>query len=87
MTVLPYRSTTMERKKAEHILIEADEIAGLVLDGFDMTMETDAGRALYDRAFTAYIRGEIGDLPVAELYDALNGARQAFTAPTTHLTH
>ncbi|MEM5326301.1 hypothetical protein VSR34_06780 [Paraburkholderia sp. JHI2823] len=68
----------MERKKAEHILLEADEIAGLVLDGFDMTMETEAGRALYDRAFTAYIHKEIGDLPVAELYDALNGSPDAF---------
>jgi len=70
----------MERKKAEHILLEADEIAGLVLNGFDMTMETDAGRALYDRAFTAYIHNEIGDLPVAELYDALNGSPDAFSA-------
>jgi hypothetical protein len=74
----------MERKKAEHILIEADEIAGLVLNGFDMTMETDAGRALYDRAFTAYIHSEIGDLPVADLYDALNGSPEAFTAITPH---
>ncbi|PVX86265.1 hypothetical protein [Paraburkholderia unamae] len=74
----------MERKKAEHILIDADEIAGLVLDGFDLTMETDAGRALYDRAFTAYLHGEIGDLPVAELYDALNGSPEAFATVTTH---
>jgi hypothetical protein len=82
--ILQQRSNTMERKKAEHILIEADEIAGLVLDGFDLTMETDAGRALYDRAFTSYIHGEIGDLPVAELYDALNGAPEAFTAAAPH---
>lgn len=74
----------MERKKAEHILIDADEIAGLVLDGFDLTMETDAGRALYDRAFTAYLHGEIGDLPVAELYDALSGSPEAFATVTTH---
>ncbi|QGZ63585.1 hypothetical protein [Paraburkholderia acidisoli] len=68
----------MERKKAEHILIEADAMAGLVLDGFDLSMDTDAGRALYDRAFTAYLHSEIGDLPLAELYDALNGAPDAF---------
>lgn len=79
-----YRSNIMERKKAEHILLEADEIAGLVLNGFDMTMETDAGRALYDRAFTAYIHNEIGDSPVAELYDALNGSPEAFTAIAPH---
>ncbi|SDC93568.1 hypothetical protein [Paraburkholderia lycopersici] len=72
----------MERKKAEHILLEAGEIADLVLNGFDMTMETHAGRALYDRAFTAYLHKEIGDLPVAELYDALNGAPDAFMATT-----
>jgi len=74
----------MERKKAEHILIEADEIAGLVLDGFDMTLETEAGRTLYDRAFTAYLRREIGDVPMAELYDALNGSPEAFAATTPH---
>jgi hypothetical protein len=74
----------MQRKKAEHILIEADEIAGLVLNGFDMTMETDAGRALYARAFTAYIRSEIGDEPVNDLYDALNGSPEAFTAVGPH---
>jgi hypothetical protein len=82
--ILPYRSTTMERKKAEHILLEADEIAGLVLNGFDMTMETDAGRALYDRTFNAYIHNEIGDLPVGDLYDALNGSPEAFTTTTPH---
>lgn len=72
----------MERKKAEHILLEADEIAGLVLNGFDMTMDTDAGRALYDRAFTRYIHNEMGAVPVGELYDALNGSPEAFTATT-----
>ncbi|MEM5398651.1 MULTISPECIES: hypothetical protein [Paraburkholderia] len=74
----------MERKKAEHILLEADEIAALVLNGFDMTMETGAGRALYERTFNAYIHNEIGDLPVGELYDALNGSPEAFTAITPH---
>ncbi|WP_321894985.1 hypothetical protein [Paraburkholderia heleia] len=68
----------MERKKAEHILLEADEIAGLVLNGFEMTMETVAGRALYERTFNAYIHNEIGDVPVWELYDALNGSPDAF---------
>jgi hypothetical protein len=39
---------------------------------------------LYDRAFTAYLHGEIGDLPLAELYDALNGSPEAFATVTTH---
>lgn len=72
----------MERKKAEHILIEADAMAGLVLDGFDLSMDTQAGRTLYDRAFTAYLHSEIGDLPIAELYEALNGAPEAFAGET-----
>lgn len=70
----------MERKKAEHILIEADEMAGLMLDGFDLSMNSVAGRALYDRAFSAYLHNEIGDLPITELYDALNGSPDAFSA-------
>ncbi|MFP4827268.1 hypothetical protein [Paraburkholderia sp. BR10879] len=47
-------------------------------------METDAGRALYDRTFNAYIHNEIGDLPVGDLYDALNGSPEAFTTTTPH---
>ena len=64
----------MNRDRAEHILIEADFIAELVLGGFDMTIETSEGRALYDRAFTAYLQSEIGDSPVSSLYDALKGS-------------
>lgn len=64
----------MNRERAEHILIEADSIAELVLGGFDMTIETAEGRALYDRTFTSYIHREIGDSPVSSLYDALKGA-------------
>ncbi|MDR3098650.1 MAG: hypothetical protein LBV73_16450 [Paraburkholderia sp.] len=67
----------MNRDRAEHILIEADSVAELVLGGFDMTIETSEGRALYDRAFTAYVRCEIGDLPMASLYDALKGSAGA----------
>lgn len=67
----------MNRDRAEHILIEADSIAELVLGGFDMTIATTEGRALYDRTFTAYIRREIGDTPVSSLYDALKGAMAA----------
>lgn len=71
----------MERKKAEHVLLGAGEMAELVVDAFDMTMENPEGRALYDRAFTAYIRSEIGDAPMAELYDALQGRADAFSQP------
>lgn len=71
----------MERKKAEYVLLEAGEMAELVVDAFDMTMESPAGRALYDRAFTAYIRSEIGDSPISELYDALQGRTDAFAHP------
>ncbi|MCG5075164.1 hypothetical protein [Paraburkholderia tagetis] len=67
----------MNRDRAEHILIEADWVAELVLGGFDMTIETSEGRALYERAFTAYVRKEIGDLPVASLYDALKSSAGA----------
>lgn len=68
----------MDRKKAEHVLIKADEVADLVMHGFDLTMDTVEGRALYDRAFTAYVHNEVGDLPMSELYDALQGAPGAF---------
>ncbi|NLP62679.1 hypothetical protein [Paraburkholderia sacchari] len=64
----------MNRDRAEHILIEADSVAELVLGGFDMTIDTLEGRALYERAFTAYVRSEIGDLPIDSLYDALKGS-------------
>ncbi|WP_213305648.1 hypothetical protein [Paraburkholderia sacchari] len=64
----------MNRDRAEHILIEADSVAELVLGGFDMTIDTSEGRALYERAFTAYVRSEIGDLPMDSLYDALKGS-------------
>ena len=64
----------MNRDRAEHLLIEADSIAELVLGGFDMTIETSEGRALYDRAFTAYLSREIGDESVSSLYDALKGS-------------
>lgn len=64
----------MNRERAEHILIEADSVAELVLGGFDMTMDSSEGRALYDRTFTAYLRNEMGDLPVSSLYDALKGS-------------
>ncbi|QBQ97412.1 hypothetical protein [Paraburkholderia pallida] len=70
----------MDRKKAEHVLIEADEVADLVLEGFDMTIGTAEGRALYDRAFNTYVRSEIGDLPMAELYDALKGSTEPVTS-------
>jgi len=70
----------MDRKKAEHILIEADEVAELVLDGFEMTIGTVEGRALYDRAFTTYVRNQIGDLPMSELYDALKGSPGVVTS-------
>ncbi len=63
----------VDRDKAEHILIEADTVAGLVMEGFDMTMETPEGRALYERAFTTFIKSEIDDTPMATLYDALKG--------------
>ncbi|CAB3788371.1 hypothetical protein LMG28688_02675 [Paraburkholderia caffeinitolerans] len=64
----------MNRDRAEHILLEADSVAELVLGGFDMTIDSSEGRALYERAFTAYVRSEIGDLPMASLYDLLKGS-------------
>ena len=64
----------MDRNRAEHILMEADSVAELVMGGFDMTIETSEGRALYERAFTAYVRSEIGDLPMSSLYDALKSS-------------
>ncbi|WP_233870600.1 hypothetical protein [Paraburkholderia adhaesiva] len=64
----------MDLKKAEHVLIEADEVADLVMHGFNLTMDTAEGRALYGRAFTAYVHSEVGDLPMSELYDALQVA-------------
>jgi hypothetical protein len=74
----------MNRNKAERILIEADQIADCVMHGFDMTMETDAGRELYDRAFTTYVRKQIGELPMSELYDALTGAPEIVSASMQH---
>ncbi|RQH05747.1 hypothetical protein [Paraburkholderia dinghuensis] len=65
----------MDRKKAEDVLIVADEVADLVMHGFDLTMDTADGRALYARTFTAYVHSEVGDVPMSELYDALQGAR------------
>lgn len=85
MTTLEARTNmnmnaSMNRDRAEHILIEADSVAELVLGGFEMTMESAEGRALYDRAFTAYVRSEIGDLPVASLYDALKASAGALAS-------
>jgi hypothetical protein len=61
----------MDQKKAERLLVDADRMAEFVLKCFDLTLETQPGRDLYERAFGTYIRTEVGDMPMADIYDAL----------------
>ncbi len=65
------QSVRMDQKKAESLLVDADRMADFVLKCFDLTLESQPGRDLYERAFGTYIRTEVGDMPMAEIYDAL----------------
>ncbi|WP_322045861.1 hypothetical protein [Paraburkholderia sp. J67] len=46
-------------------------MADFVLQCFELTLEAPAGRELYERAFGTYIRSQVGDMPMADIYDAL----------------
>lgn len=71
----------MDRKTAERLLVDADRIAEFVLECFDLTLEAPQGRELYDRAFSLYLKREAGDVPLADLYDALKGHGELPEAP------
>ncbi len=61
----------MDQRKAETLLVDADRMAEFVLECFELTLAAPAGRELYERAFGAYIRSQVGDMPMAEIYDSI----------------
>ncbi|MBN3857448.1 hypothetical protein G3N59_29095 [Paraburkholderia sp. Ac-20340] len=46
-------------------------MAEFVLECFELTLAAPAGRELYERAFGTYIRSQVGDMPMDEIYDSI----------------